>query len=104
MAISEDWAEKAAEKIAALWKGDTHGRGDGYITDEQRAQLVDTFNRIIQWHCPFKKDVAYTEAVEPPLLQCSDCHNTESCAGAMARHFNHGRCLRCGGYFKVIRA
>lgn len=41
---------------------------------------------------------------EPPLLQCPDCHNTESCAGAMARYFNQGRCLHCGGYFKVIRA
>ena len=41
---------------------------------------------------------------EPPLLQCVDCKNTESCAGAMARQFNHGRCLHCGGYFKVVRA
>lgn len=41
---------------------------------------------------------------EPPLLQCIDCKNTESCAGAMARQFNHGRCLHCGGYFKVVRA
>jgi len=40
---------------------------------------------------------------EPPLLQCTDCRNTESCAGAMARVFNQGRCL-CGGYFKVVRA
>ena len=41
---------------------------------------------------------------EPPLLQCADCRNTESPAGAMARQFNHGRCLHCGGYFKVVRA
>lgn len=41
---------------------------------------------------------------EPPLLQCADCKNTESCAGAMARMFNHGRCMHCGGYFKVVRA
>lgn len=39
-----------------------------------------------------------------PLLQCIDCHNTESPAGAMARYFNHGRCVHCGGYFKVVRA
>lgn len=39
-----------------------------------------------------------------PLLQCTDCHNTESPAGAMARYFNHGRCMHCGGYFKVVRA
>lgn len=44
------------------------------------------------------------EDKEPPLLQCADCRNTESCAGAMARYFNHGRCLHCGGYFKVVRA
>lgn len=43
-------------------------------------------------------------AKEPPLLQCVDCKNTESPAGAMARRFNHGRCMHCGGYFKVIRA
>lgn len=41
---------------------------------------------------------------EPPLLQCIECRNTESPAGAMARQVNHGRCLHCGGYFKVIRA
>jgi hypothetical protein len=39
-----------------------------------------------------------------PLLQCTDCKNTESPAGAMARMFNKGRCLHCGGYFKVVRA
>jgi len=39
-----------------------------------------------------------------PLLQCIDCKNTESPAGAMARQFNHGRCMHCGGYFKVVRA
>lgn len=41
--------------------------------------------------------------VPPPLLQCIQCHNTESPAGAMARAFNHGRCLHCGNYFKVVR-
>ena len=44
------------------------------------------------------------EAFAPPLLQCVDCRNTESCAGAMARVFNHGRCMHCGGSFKVVRA
>lgn len=38
------------------------------------------------------------------LLQCINCANTESPAGAMARTFNHGRCVHCGGYFKVVRA
>lgn len=41
---------------------------------------------------------------QEPLLQCIDCKNTESPAGAVARHFNHGRCLHCGGFFKVVRA
>lgn len=41
---------------------------------------------------------------EAPLLMCADCKHTESCAGAMARQFNRGRCLRCGGFFKVVRA
>lgn len=41
---------------------------------------------------------------ESPLLICIDCKNTESPAGAMGRQFNHGRCMHCGGYFKVIRA
>ncbi len=39
-----------------------------------------------------------------PLLQCISCNNTESPAGAMARQFNHGRCVFCGSYFKVVRA
>ncbi len=39
-----------------------------------------------------------------PLLICIDCKNTESPAGAMARHFNRGKCLHCGGFFKVVRA
>jgi hypothetical protein len=41
---------------------------------------------------------------EPPLLMCVDCKNTESPAGAMARQFNHGRCMYCGGTFTVVRA
>lgn len=39
-----------------------------------------------------------------PLLQCVECKNTESTAGAMARAFNQGRCVHCGGYFKVVKA
>jgi hypothetical protein len=41
---------------------------------------------------------------DPPLLQCIDCTNTASPASALARDFNKGRCMFCGGYFKVIRA
>lgn len=56
-----------------------------------------------------EKDSLLTElgalrAKEPPLLQCVECKNTESCAGAMARQWNHGRCMYCGNYFKVVRA
>lgn len=47
---------------------------------------------------------AALSTLEMPLLICADCHNTESCAGAMARMFNHGRCAHCGGLFKVVRA
>ena len=50
------------------------------------------------------KELDILRAKPSPLLQCVDCRNTESPAGAMARMFNHGRCLHCGGYFKVIRA
>lgn len=42
--------------------------------------------------------------VEPPLLICVNCKNTESPAGAMARQFNHGLCMYCHGPFKVFRA
>lgn len=45
----------------------------------------------------------YFEGKKHPLLQCIDCKNTESTAGAMARAFNQGRCI-CGGYFKVVQA
>jgi len=41
---------------------------------------------------------------EAPLLECVMCHNTESCAGALAREWNRGRCRFCAGYFKVVRA
>ena len=52
-----------------------------------------------------RQKIAELEAPrEGSLLQCIDCRNTESPAGAMARQFNHGRCLHCGGYFKVVRA
>lgn len=51
-----------------------------------------------------QEELAKLQAKEPPLLMCVDCKNTESPAGAMARYFNHGRCLHCGGWFKVVRA
>ena len=102
--IVKDWAADAADEITRIPR----------MSDEDVVPVSDIIE-IIAKHCPFKPDVTYME-VEPgvayekiverpsPLLQCIDCHNTESPAGAMARQFNHGRCLHCGGYFKVVRA
>lgn len=59
------------------------------------AELAFTGISSVDHTCPPKPN---------PLLECIECHNTESPAGAMARYFNHGRCLHCGGYFKVTRA
>lgn len=69
------WIERAAKEL------------------EGRNLIDGEIRRIIAKHLP-----------QFPLLQCVDCRNTESPAGAMARQFNHGRCLHCGGFFKVIRA
>ena len=66
-------------------------------TDSYLAGVKDGYREgIIQARKFFKEK-------KHPLLQCIDCRNTESTAGAMARAFNQGRCL-CGGYFKVIQA
>lgn len=99
MTVVKDWMLDAAIEIYAICL-------ESIPSQEQiRDVLID--------HCPFKPDVTYME-VEPdvayekvkpsPLLICIDCKNTESPAGAMARYFNQGRCLHCGGYFKVFRA
>lgn len=93
---TKDWMHEAAIELASL----VH-------QVEPTGQLsVPDAERIITEHCPFKPGVAYEEVVARPgpLLACIDCKNTESPAGAMARQFNHGRCVFCGGYFKVIRA
>ncbi len=92
-----DWMMKAAEELASHF---SFGRGaDSYVTDEQRQNVANNYLEIIirHWYNP-------PPVKEPPLLQCSECHNTESCAGAMARAWNHGRCQFCAGYFKVVRA
>jgi len=94
MAKAKVWAEDAAKEILfALQKDYT------WISEDVESKFAD----IIQKHCPFKPDILYVEAKDPPLLQCVFCHNTESCAGAMARVWNHGRCMHCGGAFKVVR-
>ena len=89
MTVVEDWLKRAADEISSFCPL--------FLTSEEALE-------IIKRHCPFKQDVVYEEAKEPPLLQCIECKNTESCAGAMARTWNHGRCMYCGNYFKVIRA
>jgi len=88
------WINDAAKELASHF---TFGNGpDDYVTDEQRTNVANNYAAIIAKHAP--------PPAPPSLLQCVDCRNTESPAGAMARHFNHGRCLHCGGYFKVVRA
>ena len=102
MAEVTDWVKDAADEIAKYWR---FGSGrDSYVTDEQRALISHNLQEVINKHCPFKPDVAYQVVPEPTLLICVDCKNTESPAGAMGRYFNQGRCLHCGGYFKVYRA
>lgn len=88
----DDWAQKIAVEVA----------GVSLLSEQGVLQVIER-------HCPFKRDLTYIEVKsaptsEGPLLQCIDCKNTESPAGAMARYFNHGRCVHCGGYFKVVRA
>lgn len=82
-----DWIDKLAEHIVIGATVPTGPRG------EYKPGVVAWVRATIERHLP-----------EPPLLQCPDCGNTESCAGAMARQFNRGRCLHCGGLFKVVRA
>lgn len=93
MAIGRDWLKDAvAEIVSSVAEGDL-------VSEAARVQ------DILERHCPFKPGVAYVEYREPPLLQCVNCNNTESCAGAMARaHWHPGRCMHCGGAFKVVRA
>lgn len=104
---NEDWTRKAANEITSQWlSGVDHWKAEinSYITNSQKEFLSENIREIITRNCPFKPNVAYEEVKDPPLLICIDCKNTESPAGAMARYFNHGRCLHCGGYFKVVRA
>ena len=67
------------------------------------AVVIDAWGKLAREGLTFQ-DLLVSAMREPPLLQCADCKNTESCAGAMARYFNQGRCLHCGGFFKVVRA
>lgn len=83
------WVEKAAKAVVQLFEVEASSQSDAMLAVVK--VLTETApNAIIH--------------KEPPLLQCSSCNNTESCAGAMARVWNHGRCQFCAGYFKVVRA
>ena len=68
------------------------------------SRLEQSLNDLLATISARDAEIAELKAKEPPLLQCVLCRNTESCAGAMARAFNHGLCLRCGGPFRVVRA
>lgn len=77
-----EWIEKAAEQIHdELTK-------DSYSTTAGRMAAI----------------IESCRPTDGPLLLCIDCKNSESPAGALGRHFNRGRCVHCGGSFKVIRA
>ena len=105
--MADDWKRQVANEIAnqlVYGPSSDFPSPNSYITNEDYKCVSDGVRRVIDRLCPFKDDVTYMEAKEPPLLQCIECKNTESCAGAMARYFNQGRCLHCGGYFKVVRA
>lgn len=72
-----------------------------YMIDDKLATAEEFYKQLSEELSKALNDLI---AKEPPLLQCVSCRNTESCAGAMARQWNHGRCAHCGGYFKVVRA
>jgi hypothetical protein len=74
-----------------------------FLSEDEWRQVVEAA-RLLPFAEGLTANAVSISIKEPPLLQCVDCKNTESCAGAMARQFNHGRCMHCGGYFKVVRA
>lgn len=129
MAVSKDWMLNAAEVISRNSLLTTEGVMEvlkyhcpfkpdtAYQVvkeDLTNDQIIQALKNVgIDVECGACMEVAFTgvtqaehtcKKTEPPLLQCIDCKNTESPAGAMARYFNHGRCLHCGGFFKVVRA
>jgi hypothetical protein len=108
-----DWMTAAANEITSMHVqvGELHERVE-VATDVRR--IIERWSPVDRILCEAEEteqtltglqaELGELRAKEPPLLQCVDCKNTESPAGAMARQFNHGRCLHCGGYFKVVRA
>lgn len=77
---------------------------NGTMTKEV-ALIYALFAFAVGFRTLFNQEIERQQNVPAgPLLQCVDCKNTESPAGAMARQWNHGRCMHCGGFFKVVRA
>lgn len=90
MASAKDWIGDSVDEIVST------------ICEEPVSR--EDLKEIIKKHCPFEEGVAYVPYTEPPLLICISCRNTESCAGALARTWNKGKCMYCGGTFEVLRA
>jgi hypothetical protein len=80
---------------------DGHIDGHEEIVNYLMAMLEASVRTAVE---PLAAELEALRSRPSPLLQCVDCRNTESPAGAMARYFNQGRCLHCGGWFKVVRA
>lgn len=83
---AKDWMRAAAEEIAKLWPQRDHGRGDGYLTDEQRSSIATSLRTVIERHCPLQRDVAYM-----PVPRCETCSHWEHTSVT-----NYGRCLQLG--------
>jgi len=90
--MTYDWAELAALAVIRAIPADGSELSLGKVVS------------IIHEQCPYKPGIEYRPTDQPTLLQCRDCKNTESPAGALGRGWNRGRCLQCGGYFEVTRA
>ena len=90
--MTRDWAELAALAVIRAIPSDG--------SELSLSKVVS----LIREQCPYTPGLHYRPVDHPTLLQCRDCRNTESPAGALGRVFNRGRCLHCGGYFEVVRA
>lgn len=89
--MTEDWVQAAARKIAAAVYEEDGDRDGDVVTVTPSVEVI--------------ADIIRKSMPEPSLLQCINCNNTESCAGAVARqHWHPGLCMHCGGAFRVVRA
>lgn len=60
-AVIKNWVESASKEIADLWPVSHHGKGDDYLTPEQRTNIAENLAEVIARHCPFEKDTAYVK-------------------------------------------